>query len=893
MQILSTKLAIPPLRSRLVARPRLFQKLSQGLDCGFILVSAPAGYGKSTLLSAWLKRLDLPAAWLSLDDRDNDLSTFLAYLVATLQSIDPAVGPGYEAIPTSVCQADVDALLTSLINRLAGRKQPCCLVLDDYHVIQNPAVHQAVTFLLEHRPAPLQLVITTRADPPLPLARLRARSCVLELRMADLRFTIQEAADFLGYTMGLKISEEDVARLTSRTEGWIAGLQIAALSMQAADDIPGFIQAFAGSHHYIFDYLLNEILDKQPPEIKRFLLATSILDELYAPLCDALIARPEGAPSGQESAHLLEQLDHANLFIIPLDLEQHWYRYHPLFSELLRSYLKKISPEEIPLLHARASEWFEAQGMISQAIRHSLASQDWERIIRLISTNIFALLEQRELNNVARQIESLTGESSPARPWLLIGRAWLAAYTGQLAAVAPLLKMAEAEIDNLKNEAELQTLGGHIAAIRAYVFWIDYDWETAEKAARAALEWLPETEYLIRCQAATILGLTISDLDSGAQAFEQAISYANNTSHSHVTIFAYASYAWLLAMQGNLRQAESMCMETIRLAQSSAALQSLPTLSHVYTTLSFILCEWNKVDRALQYSEMAVDLARRWEQVDALHFALSYQAYALLASGATREAYEVLRQAWQIACKTSAWFRDITISQEIDMHLIQADLAAAQECARQAGLDRVDPSEISFYTFKTGYMAMVSVRLFVAQKHYKQAVEVATRILPEMEKRKIWNYVNRTRTWQALAYHGLRQDDQALACLKRVLTMAVPEGFVRTFYSLGGEFIPVLQLARKDGLYPEYMDTILRVNEQDGQHPVVQSGLASTLVEPLSEREMDVLNLLAQGCSDQKIAAALVIARETVHKHLKNIYGKLDVHSRTEAVARARQLKLI
>ncbi len=893
MQILSTKLTIPPLRSRLVARPRLFQKLSQGLDCGFILVSAPAGYGKTTLLSAWLKRLELPAAWLSLDDRDNDLSIFLAYLVAALQPIDPAMNSGLDVIPTTGAAADAEALLTLLINRLSGRKHPCCLVLDDYHVIQNQAVHQAVIFLLEHRPAHLQLIITTRADPPLPLARLRARSCVLELRMADLRFTNQEAADFLSYTMGLKISEEDVGRLTSRTEGWIAGLQIAALSLQAADDIPGFIRAFTGSHHYIFDYLLNEILEKQPPEIKRFLLSTSILDELYAPLCDALLAGAEEVPPEQASSRLLEQLDHANLFIIPLDLEQRWYRYHPLFSELLRGYLKKVSPDQIPRLHARASQWFESQGMIGLAIRHSLASHDWERIIRLISTNIFALLEQRELNNVARQIESLTGESSPARPWLLVGRAWLAAYTGQLDAVEPLLKLAETEIDSLKTETELQTLGGHIAAIRAYTYWINYDWETAELAARTALDWLPENEYLIRCQAASILGLTIRELDAGAQAFEQAIAYAKKTSLSHVTIFAYASYAWLLAMQGKLRKAESMCMETIRLAQSSVSLQSLPTLSHAYTTLSFILGEWNEVERALQYSEVAVDLARRWEQVDALHFALSYQAYALLACGADHEAYDVLGQAWQIASKTSAWFRDITISQEIDMHLIQDDLAAAQECARQAGIDRVDPAEMDFYTFKSGYMTMIIVRLFVAQKQYRQALQVAARILPEMEKRKLWNYILRTLIWQALAFHGLHQDDQALACLKRVLTMAFPEGFKRTFYSQGGEFIPLLQLARKDGLYPEYIDSLLRLNEPKSKRPDTHSGITSSLVEPLSEREMDVLKLLAQGCSDQKIASALVIARETVHKHLKNIYGKLDVHSRTEAVARARQLKLL
>lgn len=893
MQILSTKLSILPLRPHLVVRPRLVQKLNQGLDCGFILVSAPAGYGKSTLLSSWLSRLDYPAGWITLDDGDNEPSRFLAYLVAALQLIDPTLADESRSISAFPSEEELETALTRLINHFASRKQPCCLVLDDYHVIQNQAIHQAIRFLLEHRPLSLKFILATRADPPLPLARLCARSCLLELRMADLRFTPQEAADFLSNTMDLKVSDEDVARLTRRTEGWIAGLQIAALSMQNAEDIPGFISTFTGSHHYIFDYLQDEILEKQTTEVKRFLLYTSVLDELYAPLCDALLAEDEEPQSILASSRVLEELDHANLFIIPLDKEQHWYRYHPLFSELLRSYLKKVNPDQVSILHARASAWFEAQGMIAPAIRHALAGKDWEQIIRLISANIFALLEQKELNSVARQIESLTGESGPARPWLLVGRAWLAAYTGQLGSVEPLLKMAEAEIDRLNNEIELQTFGGHVAAIRGYINWMDDNAEIAEVAARTALEWLPANEYMIRCQAASILGLTLHDLDASAQAFAQAITFANKTSISHVTIFAYASWAWLLAMLGKLHESQVVCQETIRLAQSSASLQSVPTLSHVYTTLSFLLYEWNDLESALQYSQEAVNLARRWEQVDALHFALSYQAYALLASGAFGEAFIALQQAWQIACKTSLWLRHITISQEIDMHLAQDDLKSAEMHAREAGLDSMNPADINLGSFKSCYMAMMVVRLYIAQKQYNQALELVSRLLIDMEKRKLWNYMIRTLTWQALAYHGLHQDDQALASMKRALTMAAPEGYVRTFIHAGGKLVPLLQQAYRAGIYPEYVEKLLLANELEGKSPVNQTIFAAGLVEPLSERELDVLSLLAQGCTDRKIAEQLVIARGTVHKHLKNIYGKLDVHSRTQAIARARELDLL
>jgi len=877
----------------LVSRPRLIQKLNAGLDCGFILVSAPAGYGKSTLLSAWLSRLEAPAAWLSLDDSDNDPSRFLAYVVAALRLIDPSIEEMPESSSAQGPEHDLEALLTPLINHLTLSRLPCCLVLDDYHMIQNQVVHQTVSFLLEHRPPPLKLVLVTRADPPLPLARLRAKSCLLELRLADLRFTLQEAADFLSHTMGLKISDEDVARLTQRTEGWIAGLQIAALSMQNTEDISGFIRTLTGSHHYIFDYLLEEILGRQSTSVQRFLLYTSILDQLTAPLCDALLEGDEASITSRPSSLVLEELDHANLFIIPLDHEQRWYRYHPLFAELLRGYLKKNNPAQVAILHARASSWFEAHGLIPDAIRHSLAASDWERIVRLISANIFALLEQNELNDVARQIENLTGESSRARPWLLIGRAWLAAYTGQLSSVEPILKLAEAEIDGLNSEVELQTLGGHIAAIRSYTNWIDDKWDVAAGAARAALEWLPENEYMIRCQAASMLGLTLLDLDEGCKAFEQAIAYARKTSISHVTIFAHGSYAWLLAMQGKLRQANAACNEAIRLAQSSNSPQLLPTLSHVYTTLSFVLYEWNDLEGALQYSKEAVNLARRWEQVDALHFGLSYLSYALFASGEVSEAFDTLQQAWQVASRTSLWFKHITISQQVELFLAQNNLDAALSCLQQAGVDISDPSKLNLHSYKSGYMVLMIVPLYLAQKQYVMALTLIERLIKELEDRKLGFWLVRVLVSQALAYHGLRQDAQALASLKRALTLAVPEGYMRTFIQEGERLRPLLQQAHKAGIYPQYISKLLAGYGQSTERLPMRTTSMSGLFEPLSEREMDVLKLLAQGCTDKKIADSLVIARETVHKHLKNIYGKLDVHSRTEAILRARELNLL
>jgi LuxR family maltose regulon positive regulatory protein len=893
VQILSTKLSIPSLRSRLVQRPRLIQKLNHGLECGFLLISAPAGYGKTTLLNAWLSKADCTATWLSLDDSDNDPTRFLTYLEAAFRIIDPSIENKIESIFGFNTQPEVETLLTPLINHLYQLNYPFCLVLDDYHLIQNQFVHQAVEFLLEHRPPALQMVIITRADPPLPLARYRARSDMVELRLSDLRFSLLEAADFLNHTMGLKVTPEDVTRITKRTEGWIAGLQMAALSMQNTDDIPSFITNLTGTHHYIFDYLIEEILGQQSPEIHRFLLYTSILDQLTAPLCDALLEREAESPPTRPSSVILEELEHANLFIIPLDNEQRWYRYHPLFSDLLRGYLKQNNAEKIPILHNRASVWLEEHGLIPEAIRHLFVADDWEGVVRLVSANIFALLEQNELSSVARQLDILVREKIIARPWLLMGRAWLAAYTGHLDSVEPMLKMAESEIGNLNSEVELQTLGGHIAAIRAYTNWIGNRQDIAANAARAALEWLPENEYLIRCQAATLLGLASSNFNDREQALKQALASAREISVSHVTIFAHGCWAWMLAMQGRLREAHAACQQAIQLAQTSNSPQALPTLSHVYTTLGFVLFEWNDLEGALFYSKEAVNLARRWEQADALHFALNNLGYALFASGDEEEAFAVLHQAWQVARHTSTWFEEISLCQEVEWYLAQNNLQAALERLRQAQINIDEEYRTPNSSSNSQLLPFTYIQIFIIQKQYSKALTLVENLLGEMGNRRIGYYYVRALILQALAHQGLKQDTQALSSLKRALTIAAPEGFIRTFINKQLGVLTLLHQARTARIVPDYVDKLLAAYEQQVKNQPVKIISTSVLIEPISERELDVLKLLAQGCADKKIAETLVIARETVHKHLKNIYGKLGVHSRTEAIARARDLDLL
>jgi LuxR family maltose regulon positive regulatory protein len=440
---------------------------------------------------------------------------------------------------------------------------------------------------------------------------------------------------------------------------------------------------------------------------------------------------------------------------------------------------------------------------------------------------------------------------------------------------------------------ELQTLGGHIAVIRAYINWIGNKREVAINAAMAALEWLPDSEHQLRCQAETLLGLTLDDFNYRENALLRALAHARECSVSHVTIFAHGCWAWMLAMQGRLRESAAACHDTIQSVKSSSSQRPIPTLSHVYATLSFVLCEWNALDDAVHYAKEAVNLARQWGQADALHFALDNLAHALFASGDMDEAWLIHNEAWKVARNTSRWFEEITISQEVEWYLALDNLEAALECLRrtQVQLDEVTKDNIS--TYNSLLIPLSFIQIYIAQKQFPKALILIEFILDELKPRNIDNFIIRLLTWQALAYHGSRQQDQAMSALKRALTLAAPQGYLRIFIKQGPRMVNLLRQAQSAGINPDYIDTILTASENISKTPPAAVINTFGLVEALSEREMEVLKQLAQGCTDKKIAETLVIARETVHKHLKNIYSKLDVHSRTEAIARARDLKLL
>ena len=517
--LLQTKLLVPQIRPAWVKRPHLVEQLNAGLERNLILVSAPAGYGKSTLLSEWAHQVSMPVAWLTLDKADNNPSRFWAYFASALQTVPSLrklrIGEGLMDLESISPSPAPDEALTRLVDEIAQSPEAFILILDDLHLITDTSIHTGLVFLLEHLPMPagrMRLVIASRMDPPWPLARMRARAQTTELRTRDLRFTNDEVTAFINQTMGLNLSASDISQLDQRTEGWVAGLQMAALSIQKRDDIPEFLEKFSGSHRYILDYLIEEVLSQQPPRVMEFLLKTSILDQLTAPLCDAVTGN-------QDSQDILIRLEQSNVFLLSLDDEQRWYRYHHLFSDLLRKRLSTSHAGEIKSLHARASEWYEANGSLREAILHALQADDMKLVARLVSGNVLILAEGEDLPELLERFHPEKLEDVCSRPWLCISIAWAKAYAGQLDEAEgidrPDGSLSARKGTSMKNAVHLM---GHGLTIRAYVQWLKGRFEKAVDIAREALTKIPADDLLERANILIILGLATQNTEKNDEA---------------------------------------------------------------------------------------------------------------------------------------------------------------------------------------------------------------------------------------------------------------------------------------------------------------------------------------------------------------------------------------
>lgn len=896
-QILTTKLYIPVSRSKTVPRPRLLERLNEGLDRKLTLVSASAGFGKTTLVAEWAAGCGRPVAWLSLDERDNDAASFLAHLAAAVNRMAESIG-GDAAPPRISPPSSTDTALTVLLNETAAFPVPFVLVLDDFQVIRAKPIDDAVAFLLEHLPPQMHLVIATREGPRLPLSRLRVRGDLTELRAADLRFSAGEAAAFLNETMGLALSIDDIAALESRTEGWIAGLQLAALSMRGREDIPAFIRAFAGDNRYILDYLVEEVLRRQPAPIRNFLLQTSILERLSGPLCDAVIG--DG-----ESGARLEALEKGNFFVVPLDDRREWYRYHHLFGEVLAAHFKLDQPDRAAELHGRASLWYESHGSAVEAIRHALSAGDVMRAADLIE---LAWSEMRRLRQglvVLGWLKALPDELVRRRPVLSAEFAWALMAGGEFGAVEERLRDAERGLETaadihasmadrvVVDQAEFERLPGTIAGYRAARAQVLGDIPAAIRYARQVLDLVPEGDRLRRGAAAALLGLaawTSGDLETAYRLFDEGMEGVLLAGNISDAIGGAIALADIRIAQGRLRQAMRVYERGLALAEEHGERMSRGAID-IYVAMSELSRERNDLQAAAkllltgrELNERAhrpqigyrwhVAMARLAEANEDLNGALAF----LMDAERLYKGHFFPNVRPVLAIKTRVWLAMGRLEDALDW-VREQGLSAEDELSYLREFEHVTLAKVLLAKFRHDRTERTISQVSVLLEHLLQAAEEGGRTGSAIEILIL----------QAMAHDARGNRSAALGPLGRALTFAEPEGYVRVFADEGPPMAALLEAALRQGVSPGY---IRRLRSAFGSAESGASHKQQALSEPLSDRELEVLRLFRTELSGPDIARMLHISLNTLRSHTKNIYSKLEVNNRRAAVRRAEELDL-
>jgi len=897
--LLMTKLYIPHARQNMVSRPRLTERMNAGMRGTLTLIVAPAGWGKTTLLSAWHadpSRPAQPLGWVSLDAGDNDPVRFWTYVIVALNTPYSSVDETALALLHSPQSPPIESVLTLLLNALTTRSTETVLVLDDYHLIEAQPIHDALTFLLDHLPSQLHLVIASRLDPPLPLARLRARGSLIELRTADLRFTPQEATAFLTEVMGLPLSLEEIVALESRTEGWIAGLHLVALSLQGRDDLTGFITAFAGSNRYIIDYLVEEVLARQPENVQHFLVQTCLLARLSSSLCDAV-------RGSDESQALLEYLERTNLFIIAFDDQRQWYRYHHLFAEVLQNRLQQTQPTEVPELHRRACGWYEQHQMFAEAVTHALAVPDVERAARLIEQQGMLLAQRGQAQMVLDWLNTLPDALVRTHPYLCIIHALVLMLTRQLEASEAHLQDAERCVRSDMPAEQAQTILGWVAAIRGTFDIFSGDLARNVTLSRQALDLLPETEVIGR--AGAIVGAARAFLVSGdvTPTTERQIAEVAASARASGNLVSILRGRTLLArlqmLQGKLHQVIATYEEAVQGVPGQGELRVVVSGPSYSFGLGDVLREWNDLDAAERLLTQGMDLLRGIPVVEAEVMTRGYMALARLqkARGESTRAFETLDAFVQTArrCRFVPLLIAHGAAIRTQLELAQGNLAAATRWAERSGLSIED--ELS-YPREPEYLTLVRVRIAQGREHptgpfLSEALVLLARLLEDAEPKARMSSVIEILILRALALEVQGERAEALTALDRALTLAEPEGYMRLFIDEGAPMATLLRQAHMHDILPGYVAHLLAAFAKAGASLHLPDPNASPLVEALTGREREVLQLLVDGASNREIAQRLVLSVNTVKKHVFNICGKLGVQSRTQAIAKARTLNLL
>jgi LuxR family transcriptional regulator, maltose regulon positive regulatory protein len=896
--LLATKLYIPQPRPNVVSRPRLIERLNKGQHRKLTLISAPAGFGKTTLVSEWLAERIRPVAWLSLEQGENDPIRFLTYLVAALQTLAAALGEGVLNALQSSQPPPIEVMLTSLLNEIAIIQGQFVLVLDDYHIIDARSVDSTLTYLIEHLPPQMHLVITTREDPRLPLARLRAGGQLTELRSADLRFTTAEVTAFLNQETGFSLSTTEIAQLAERTEGWIVGLQLAALSMQGHLDVSRFIRAFAGDHRYIMDYLVEEVLLHQPEAVRRFLLQTAILERLNGSLCDAVT----GLEKGNER---LEALERGNFFVVPLDDKRQWYRYHHLFAEVLSAHLMAEQPNQVATLHQRASQWYEQNGSVADAIHHALAAEDFERAAALMELELPAMQRSRQEATFLGWLKALPDEQIHFRPVLCVGYAWALLASGELEAADAQLQDAERWLDTTADISERQLspsaeivivdkegfrrLPVFIAVYRAAYAQASGDIPNTIKYARRVLDLLPEEDHLGRGAATALLGLafwTDGNLEAAHQTFANGIASVQMAGNLSDAISGTLALADIRFAQGRLHEA----MHTYERASQEQGESGLRGTTDLYIGMSELYREQNDLHTATQLLLKSKELGERTRLPLNQYRWCVAMARIKEAQGDLDGALDLLHEAERLYRRD--FFPNVypVAALIARMWIRQGKLNKSLSWAHEQGLEVSDN-----LSYLREFEHITLVRLLLAcyksdcaDRSVLEAIGLLKRLLKAAQEGERMGSVLEILILQALAHQMQGNTSTALMALQQALRLAKPEGYVRMFVDEGSPMMVLLEEAAKRGIVPNYVRQLLRTSDvAKSRTPVKQD-----LIEPLSERELEVLRLLRTDLNGPEIANELIVSLNTVRTHTKNIYNKLGVNNRRAAVRRAEELDL-
>lgn len=883
--ILTTKLYIPPVLPTVLTRPELLERLDRGRKVPLTLLSGPPGYGKTTLLSLWAANHPGSVAWLTLDEGDNDLARFFHHLLASIQTVEPQIGIGITLGIERGKPARVESILTPALNDLASCELDLSLVLDDYHVIEAAPIHDVLTYLLEHAPPNLHLVISTRADPSLPLALMRSRGQMIELRVAELAFTPQEASNFLQNVLGLQLSPADIATLTRRTEGWPAGLRMAAISLIDHTDPAAFVRMFGADDRHVVDYLVDEVLAQQPAEVQRFLLDTSILERMCGPLCEALMDKPVRV-NGQK---MLERLEAANLFLLPLDDKRFWYRYHRLLADVLRERLRKSEPERNLTLHRRASSWYTSQAetskssvFISEAIGHALLGEDPARAAELIEADAEATLMRSELTTFLSWTESLPEQILVNHPRLCALQAMVRLITGR-----PLEEITQ----SLERASQADSDGDHageIATVRAMLTTFQGDGQATATLAERALQLLPEESLFMRTLMTDSLGiayLMLGDFPAAIQALEQAAHMGEQTGNVLAAAGAWGNVAGLHLTAGRLQRARELLERALELSTSPTG-QRLPAAGKALLGLGQVWREWNDIDTAERYTNEGVACFEQYGDVGTV-VGLASLARFRIEAGEFEIARQQIAKANRIALESDATDLDDRL-----VHALKAFLALAEgddKAAKQWVEDlRNATTDKPFYHLQELEQTTLA-RVLLGLNQPQEALEILLSVGQNAKEMGMDKRLVEILVLQARAYDALGEEGQATEAIETALGIGEAGGMIRTFITEGERVGRLLHEAARRGTTPEYVGRLLAAFPQPKPEVVEQDDL----VEPLSERELEVLSQLAEGSTNAEIGQHLHLALSTVKWHTSNIYGKLGVKNRGQAVTRARNLGLL